>query len=275
MTYYFYDENRVRYQLYRSKAGMAYNWLFFPGGPGADSRYLTSLIDTLDIPGNAWLIDLPGNGDNTENLPEGFSFDKWLEILPTIPARFQNPIYVGHSFGGIMPLLFPELGQTLTGLVLLNTTPSLWFDAAREAAQKFQLPDLTSAMNGFTQNPMQVTFENALSACLPYYFPKKSLGLGSQLLSGLPFPFQVAAWGQMKAAEMCSRINWIPNNLPTMIVGGEYDAMTPFTLFRNDPRFKLPNINMFEIMGAGHMPWVEQPQKVCQLFQEFARKLSI
>lgn len=39
-TNYLYDENHVRYELYYSGEGKNYNWLFFPGGPGADSSYL-------------------------------------------------------------------------------------------------------------------------------------------------------------------------------------------------------------------------------------------
>jgi hypothetical protein len=60
---YFYRD-KVRYELYQTNAGKNYNWLFFPGGPGADSIYLRSLVNELRLPGNVWLIDLPGNGSN-------------------------------------------------------------------------------------------------------------------------------------------------------------------------------------------------------------------
>ena len=78
---YLYDSNHVRYELYQTNEGKPYNWLFFPGGPGCDSSYFHSLIDELDLPGNVWLIDLPGNGDN---LQENFSetFNQWMDIFP-------------------------------------------------------------------------------------------------------------------------------------------------------------------------------------------------
>jgi hypothetical protein len=40
MSNYLYDKGHVRYELYQSNGGKPYNWLFFPGGPGADSNYL-------------------------------------------------------------------------------------------------------------------------------------------------------------------------------------------------------------------------------------------
>src|SRR3990167_6959127 len=98
MSNYFWDENSVRYQLINSigNTGSFYNWLFFPGGPGADSSYLLDLGKDLNLPGNTWLIDLPNNGSNT--ISEEYNFDKWFELLiPTI-NRFQNTIYIGQSF---------------------------------------------------------------------------------------------------------------------------------------------------------------------------------
>src|SRR5271170_5066336 len=77
MKNYLYDSNHVRYELYQTNEGKPYNWLFFPGGPGADSSYLRSLVDELKLPGNVWLIDLPGNGSNLQDAPQD-NFDSWI-----------------------------------------------------------------------------------------------------------------------------------------------------------------------------------------------------
>ena len=80
MRSYLYDSNNTRYELYKSSRGAPFNWMFFPGGPGADSSYFRGLIDILDLPGNVWLIDLPGNGDNVGKISEEYNYDKWLDI---------------------------------------------------------------------------------------------------------------------------------------------------------------------------------------------------
>ena len=38
---YFYDDNHVRYNLVATNGKEKLNWLFFPGGPGADSSYFS------------------------------------------------------------------------------------------------------------------------------------------------------------------------------------------------------------------------------------------
>jgi pimeloyl-ACP methyl ester carboxylesterase len=73
---YLYDSNNIRYQLYKAREGKPLNWIFLPGGPGADSKYLSPLLDSLELPGNIWLIDLPGNGSHKV---EKEDFDSWLK----------------------------------------------------------------------------------------------------------------------------------------------------------------------------------------------------
>lgn len=40
------------------------NWLFVPGGPGLGSESLLGLVRAAQVPGAAWLVDLPGDGSN-------------------------------------------------------------------------------------------------------------------------------------------------------------------------------------------------------------------
>ena len=198
---YLYDSNQVRYELYRTNGGEPYNWLFFPGGPGADSSYFRRLVDELELPGNVWLVDLPGNGTNNQS---GENFDRWFDVFPTLVKRFDNPIMVGHSFGGMFPLLFPEMESYVKGLVILNSFPRLWKDEALACAKEFDLPDFTQAMQEFTLNPTQETFNAALEACLPYYFPKHSLEKGKDLLLQVPFNYKAALWWQKKRQKSIS-----------------------------------------------------------------------
>lgn len=272
MSNYLYDQGQVRYQLYQTNEGKNYNWLFFPGGPGADSTYLQSLIDELRLPGNVWLIDLPGNGSNT--IDSCFeNFDLWFDLFLPIVKRFDNPIVVGHSFGGILPLLYPELEDILKGCVILNSAPTLWLEEAVIYSKQFDLPDLTQDMQAFIQNPSQETFNSALQACMPYYFPKETLEKGRQLLSQVPFQYRAAVWGQIKAIEGKLSAKWIPQKVPTLIIGSKYDCICPFSLFKNDQRFHRENIKLLFIVNAGHCPWIENPAAVKEAFDEFSMTL--
>lgn len=273
MLNYLYDLAQVRYELYQTNAGKNYNWLFFPGGPGGDSSYLRSLIDELQLPGNVWLIDFPGNGSNVSSAYSD-NFDRWFDLFPRIVTQFENPIVVGHSFGGMLPLLYPELEKSLKGCVILNSSPALWLEEAVAYAKQFQLPDLTSDMTAFTQNPSQETFEVALNACMPYYFPKETLEKGRALLSQVPFQYRAAVWGQMRALEGKLLAKWIPQQVPTLIIGAKYDCICPFSLFKKDQRFHRENIKLLFIEDGGHCPWIENPAAMNKAFEEFSTNLS-
>lgn len=268
---FFYDDNHVRYNLVSTNGKEKLNWLFFPGGPGADSSYFLDLLQTIQIPGNVWLIDLPGNGSHAVKQD---NFDIWLDIfLPTI-RRFDNPVLVGHSFGGQLPLLYPDLEDILSGLVLFNTSPCLWLEEAVAMAKELKLPDLSLEMQVFTENPTQETFNEALSACVPYYFPEETLAIGKKMLSDLPVNFHPAVWWQKKAIEINFNAKWIPQNVPTLVIGAEFDAITPFSLFIKDKRFDRTNIIKHLIPHAGHFPWLEKPEEVKELFRNFLTSIN-
>lgn len=272
-TRYLYTDDQVRYELYQTNGKAAYNWIFLPGGPGADSCYLKSLIDDLDLPGNVWLIDLPGNGSNLSPLYTD-DFDRWMELFPSEIASFENPVLVGQSFGGMFPLLFPELENHLKGFVILNSAPKLWLQEAVSYSKQFDLPDHTAAVQEFTLHPSQKTFELTLDACMPYYFPKSSLEKGRKFLSQIHFNYLAAVWWQKRAREMNFAAKWIPQNTPTLIISGKFDCITPYTLFANDERFQRPNIKSVLIEEGGHMPWIENPQAVKQAFVDFVLTLQ-
>lgn len=275
MADYSYDANHIRYELVSSNENKPYNWLFIPGGPGADSRYFHSLLSLLELPGNVWLIDLPGNGDNQEDIPVDYNFDSWFSLFLPMVQKFKNAIIVGHSFGGMLPLLFPKLEDQLIGFIILNSAPSLWLADAVAYAKQFDLPDLTQDMQAFTQNPSDSTFKAALDACLPYYFPAKTLEKGRDLIKDVPIAYLPAVWWQRKAVEINFSSKWIPENVPTMILSGPHDCICPYYLFPNDPRFKRSNIEIINIPEAGHFPWIDNPSAVQATFKSFCEKLDV
>ena len=233
-----------------------------------------SLIDLLELPGNVWLVDLPGNGDNTQNIPAEFDFDTWFPTFQSVIPKFKNPILVGHSFGGMFPLCFPELENELKGFVILNSAPCLPMEEAVAYAKNYDVPDLTKEMEAFVLNPNNDTFRDALNACLPYYFPKQTLELGKALLANVPFQFMPAVWWQRKAVEMQFSAKWIPENIPTLILSGTYDCIVPHYLFERDLRFQRKNIEMKNIEEGGHMPWIENPEVVKAAFEKFCVRLN-
>jgi pimeloyl-ACP methyl ester carboxylesterase len=275
---YTYDENGIRYQLVNSNpvTNKNWNWIFIPGGPGCDSSSLLGLTQLLDLPGNTWLIDFPGNGSNVNGISADYDYDQWFNFVIPMVKRFENPIVFGASFGGMITLLTPELENYLKGVVILSSAPRIWWEEASLCAIKYNLPDLSPELQEFIVKPSEETLKKLIDVCvLHYYFYKEeSIEKGRALLLSTPFAFQPAFWWMHKVASEGYTATWIPENVPALIIGNEFDYMTPFEIFQNDPRFLRPNIKMVEIKEASHFNWVDNPDAVKAAFQSFSDTLN-
>lgn len=260
----FYDESFTRYRLVKSNAAKSsYNWLFLPGGPGADSSYYVSLINKLDVPGNFWLIDFPANGNNTQDPIEiDYDFDQWENCLIPAIQRFENPILVGHSFGGMFPLLFPDLEKILKGFILLNAASKLWLSEAANYAKENNVSMRSEAGIKFRENPTEETFRAALLANAHCHFPPMSINPGKKMLEQIPFNYRAMLWWIKKAQEINFDAQWIPQEVPTLIMRGTQDFIVPCRVFEEDKRFQRKNIKIETLENAGHFLWVEQMASV-------------
>ncbi|MGB6976747.1 MAG: alpha/beta hydrolase, partial [Gammaproteobacteria bacterium] len=68
---------------------------------------------------------------------------------------------------------------------------------------------------------------------------------------------------------------WIPKNIPTLIFAGDEDHITPLSLFATANEFQRDNIVMREVAHAGHYPWIENPDQIKMLFEDYCQRLKI
>ncbi len=169
----------------------------------------------------------------------------------------------------MLALVIPETEDILSGMIILNSAPSLWLEAAAKAAADNKLPDLTDAMKHFESNPNRDTFRVALMACAPYYFTPKYLEQGKRMLQSLPFNYHASAWWLQRCTRGGFNAKWIPQSLPTLILGTTHDFIVPFSLFDSDVRFQRRNIKLVQIQNAGHTPWIEDAATVSELFKHY------
>ena len=122
MTNYLYDSHQVRYELYQTNEGKNYNWLVFPGGPGADSSYLRSLVNEVNLPGNVWLIDFP-EMEVITMIPLQITLISGLSYSHILLNNLIILFWSDTHFGGMLPLLYPELEISLKGCVYFEFCP--------------------------------------------------------------------------------------------------------------------------------------------------------
>ena len=175
----------------------------------------------------------------------------------------------------MFPLLFPQLENLLKGFVILSSAPSLWLEEAAKMALEKKISVSLGSVEEFAANQSQETFKRALAVSMPYYFPAESIERARLLLQNVPVNFHAAVWWLKKASEIHFNATWVPSKVPTLILGGSEDCMTPFSIFEQDRRFHRENILLRKIANAGHFPWIEDMQAVRDAFKVFIETFTV
>lgn len=268
-----YTTSRARLQRVNSSENKDLNWLFLPGGPGLGSESLLSFIDILNLPGSFWLLDLPGDGSNTTS-NNADSFSRWPKALIEAASQFHPVILVAHSTGGMYALSLPELEGLLKGLVLLDSAPSaVWQASFAEVVKKFPGTGIELIQENYEKNPNNQSLKELTLASAHYLFTKKGLSSGLELLRTLPYNYETCQWSAAHF-DQTYEAKWIPQTIPTLILAGEEDCLTPLQLFQDDQRFSRENIHFQSIKEAGHFPWIENPVAVAKALSTYADALK-
>lgn len=273
MKPYLYTHLKARLQLIHTEGGANYNWLFLPGGPGLGSESLSGLTKGLKLPGNLWHLDLPGDGSNTTADDQTY-FAQWSLALMEAVTSLNDVILVAHSTGGMYVLATAGLENKLRGLILMDSAPdSSWRDAFIKILEKNLSREFVKLNEKYQKKPSNQLLKQMTMAAASYSFTPKGLAKGISVLSELPFNHQTCDWSAQHFDETY-QAQWIPKKIPTLILAGDKDQLTPLALFRKAKKFQRKNIFFKDIKNAGHFPWVENPKAVVNVFQEYSQCLQ-
>lgn len=268
-----YTPMGARLQWIRSTKGKDLHWLFLPGGPGLGSESLILLCNLLQLPGTIWRLDLPGDGSNTtSNNCESFSH--WSSALIEAVSQFQHVIVVAHSTGGMYVLSTPKIENLLDGLILLDSAPHAeWQSSFGTMLKSASIPELEALQKKYQEAPSNEILRKMTLLSAPYLFTEKGLTEGIKMLESLPYNYEVCQWSE-EHFDQTYRAQWIPQTIPTLILCGEQDLVTPSHLFAEEELFHRDNIEIKSIKNAGHFPWIENPEDVAAAFKEYCGRLD-
>ena len=267
----FWTHSYARLQRVRGYTKEGINWLFLPGGPGMGSESLLPLINILKLPGNFWLLDLPGDGSNT-TANNAESFSHWASAIVEAVCEFNRVILVAHSTGGMYALSLPELENHLEGLVLLDSAPNAsWQASYSEFVASSPIPSVEILQDQYVKNPNNDILRELTIASSPYLFNQEGFEAGVESLRSLPYNYESCEWSAQHF-DQTYQAKWIPQMVSTLILAGEEDLITPLKYFEEDKRFCRDNISLKSIKRAGHFPWIENPVEVANAFSAYAKQ---
>lgn len=269
---YLWTSLKSRLQLIKSQGDKSYHWVFLPGGPGLGSESLNGLTHLLQLPGTIWHLDLPGDGSNlTSNDRESFS--QWSAALVEAVAALDNVILVAHSTGGMYALATEKLDGLLAGLILMDSSPDAsWQQVFMDYVKEHPIAEVEELQKIYADAPDNNKLKELVIASAPYLFTTAGLKKDLSFFTTLPINYATCEWSAQHFDESY-KARWIPQEIPTLILAGDEDYLTPLRLFREAQAFQRPNILLRTIKNAGHYPWIENPEEVIAVFKEYCQKL--
>lgn len=268
MKKYLWTSLKTRLQFIKSTPGSNFNWLFLPGGPGLGSESLSSLTNKLKLPGTMWHVDLPGDGSNTTSHDKKY-FSNWSLALLECVSTLKNVVLVAHSTGGMYVLSAPKLEKHIVGLVLMDSAPdAAWQQQFMKYVECHPIKEVQRLQLQYSKKSSNTLLKKMTIASAPYSFTKKGLFKGIELLKTLPFNYKTCEWSE-KHFDETYRAKWSPKKIPTLIISGEQDQITPLKLFIENKKFNRSNIKIKSIKDAGHYPWIENLKDVLDEFQRY------
>jgi pimeloyl-ACP methyl ester carboxylesterase len=271
-TDYFWTEHKSRLRLMSTKSDTFLNWLLLPGGPGLGSESLTDLSQILKPLGTVWHLDLPGDGSNTISNDDAY-FSLWPQALVEAVQFLENVVLVAHSTGGMYVLSEPRLEKLIAGLVLISSAPDAdWQNKFLEYIKQHPLPEVENLRGIYCNDPNNDSLKKLTIASAPYLFTATGLEKGIALLEKLPFNYRSCEWSAQHF-DSTYKAKWFPKIIPTLIMTGDEDHITPLDLFAKSKHFQRENILFREISNAGHYPWIENPEQTRQVFEEYYQML--
>lgn len=265
------DGGRIHYQ---SSSAQDLNWIFIPGGPGLGSEALSGLTTLLStkIPGTIWHFDFPNDGSN--NLDNKSLFNWRSSLLQAITA-LDKVVLVAHSTPGMYVQSMPELEEMVEGLVLIGSAPhALWQELFAKHCQIHSDATIKTAEENYLQNPSNESLRDLLIAAASYCFVSaKSLVDGKDLFRKLPINQKAYALSEQIFDTENYRASWVPKRVPTLIITGDKDCITPLELFQKSKDYQRSTVTLQKITNAGHYPWFENSIEVIKAFKKFSKTL--
>ena len=80
---------------------------------------------------------------------------------------------------------------------------------------------------------------------------------GNVILEATPFNGKSRMWGDLNFHPIYE-YKWIPQTLPTLIIGSKDDRLLPSKLMEQQKDFHRPNIEFLTLQNAGHFPWISE-----------------
>lgn len=233
----------INYINYGNKKGKT---IIFLHGWGQNIAMMKPLSDLLSKDYNIIVIDLPGHGQSDEP-KEAWFVDDYADAIHNLlyNLKVKNPIFVGHSFGGKISLLYASKYQ-VDRLVVLGSPFKVDSD---------NLSFKTKVLKSLKKIPFLKSFEE---------FAKKRMG-STDYRNATPMMREILV--NTVNYDISKQVKNI--KAPTLIVWGSLDEAVPVS-HAKELESLISDAGLVVLEGASHYAYLEHTIQVANMIKSLA-----
>ena len=268
-------------QLHYHTIGQGTPIIALHDGLGLDHTILRPWLDNLADSARLTYLDLRGHGRSggRQRLHED-GVGAWVEDLEQLRQALGHPrvVLLGHGLGGQIAQAYAHAHpRGVRALVLCATSaaldyPQTMLSLARQQASDAQVASIVRVLSGPVDS--EQTLRALWSSILPTLFFRFDPKLGSAMLANLNLSPEAHNHTLFTLAEALSCRLWAAElGLPTLLVGGRHDWLTPAEEGLGQLAGLLGAPKPVILEESGHFPFIEEPVAFCQSIRTFLRTL--
>lgn len=240
------------------------------GGPGGyDHSYFKPDFARLASTAQVIYLDQRGHGRSERVAPETCNFQVWADDLRAFceAVGIARPVVFGHSFGGMVAMVYAARHPGHAGALVLQSTIGRW-DQARlvEGFREAGGDEVAGIAERFYGGGPPVTDEE-WERCRVLFGP--SVPTEAQRVRIVRNP-ELGAWGLVLMRELDVLAELRHVDCPTLVSVGELDFVTPPAAARELVGALPEGTARLEVVqGAGHFPWLDVPDRYWPVVTEF------
>jgi pimeloyl-ACP methyl ester carboxylesterase len=245
------------FNIYYEKYGNSKSNIIILPGWGDTRSTFNTLIETLKNCFTVYIIDYPGFGNSNFPNRDLSIYDYANLIRDFININdIENPIIIGHSFGG-------RIGIILTGLYKMQIKKMILIDSAGIKPRKKFKARCKQALYKFLKK-------------IGVIFPKKTKDIYLNKLINMFGSNDFKNLNQNIRTTFIKVINedltkYLKDiNTSTLLIWGEHDKDTPL----DDGKImnvKIEDSGLVIIPNSGHFPYLEYPYYISKIILEFLK----
>lgn len=248
--------------------------LLLHGGPGSDHSGFKPFFSRAAEYAQVVYLDLRGNGRSEAGSPEQWSLQQWADDVRAFceALSVDAPIVLGHSFGGIVAMVYAtRFPDHPSKLVLSSTSTQPVGERSFAVFERLGGARARAAAIAFWQHPDAESAAAYDELCIPSYTRTPPPPGYFERAIRNPAMRLFFIERELQELDLLGRLDRI--KCPTLLVAGEDDPITPLADMEEIAAALPPHVVRFERFAhAGHGVFRDQPDRFFLCLRKFIEK---